>query len=204
MCKLTNYEFDNNHGGFVTVAPPSIVQGSPYIALDAQPLADGKQFAVDCFTWLISVFGNALEARQAGLCIGLWDTLKEQCAVYVDNKFAGFGYSFTEDGVIFGEWTLGAIFAARSMLNLYSTNATIVSRLQNDINDMNATIISMYTSENLSVSGTGIFYANKYYVIPFGWMSQRNASMASTTWQIYNLLNFNPFNLDGSLDFVVP
>ena len=202
--KLTVYTYDDNNGSTIDVQPPSVVQGSALVPLGVAPLANGDLFAVDCFTWLISIFGNALEARQENLCIDLWRTLKTQCGVVIDNEFKGFGFSFTTaENVISGEWTLGAIFAARSMLLLYVTNQIIFNELQSDIKLMNKTIVSMYTTKGLSVPGTAVLYANQHYAIPFGWFAEKNASMASTTWQIFNLTNFNPFNLDGSLSFVV-
>ena len=199
--KLTPYEYDNNTGGTKTVPMPSVVQGSPSVLLGTQPVANGKQFAVDCFTWLISVFGNALERRQTNLCLNLWKTLKTQCGVFVKGDFVGFGYSFvTPEEVVSGEWSLGAIFAARSMLILYSSSPSIVLELKADIEALNKTIFALYAQTPV---GTGVFYSNKQYAIPFGWIAQKNASMASTTWQIFNLVNFNPFNLDGSFNFVV-
>ncbi len=163
--KLTPYEYDNNEGGLRLVQPPSVVQGSPSVALGSPPAANGKQFAVDCFTWLISVFGLALENRQKNLCYNLWKTLKRESAVIIDGKFVGFGYSFTTDQVVSGEWSLGGIFAARSMLLLYASSPAIVADLKADIEALDKTIFGLYTNTPV---GVGLYYSNKPYVIPFG------------------------------------
>jgi len=50
---------------------------------------------------------------------------------------------------------------------------------------------------NIPPNKLGYLYANKRYLIPFGWYANPIPSMASTTWAVMLHYNFNPFSVNG-------
>ena len=202
--KLDTYTYSDNKGGDVVVPGPSICQGGRATTIDSEPDADGTKFAVDCFSWAIIVFGNFFEARQSGLCMALYQTLRKYAGIFsADGTLNGFGYSIA-DTVISGEWTLGVIAALNVIRQIISPNN--ISDIINDVKSMNEYLESeMYTSDGgVTCAGKAVYYANMDYNIPFGWIARKNASLASTAWQIANLKNFNLFSIQGDMKFVMP
>ncbi len=70
--------------------------------------------------------------------------------------------------------------------------------LAKDISDMRLGVQSLITSTEVPEKNmSAVFYADTFYKIPFGWNAERNPSLASTAWYYFDLINFNPFRIDG-------
>lgn len=158
---------------------------------------------------------------------------------------SGVGYTYPNDGVVSGEWTLGAIFAVRAMYyNLYDkcedtytfdpytydvTNHVynvrqdfcdfVVEQLRRDETNMLATMYDeMLYAEVPDMGATNlnnghkvnkktfaVNYANKErYFIPFGWYAEKNPSMASTAWMLFQERGYNPMNIEAPYQPQIP
>ena len=189
----------------VIVAAPTMISGG-LCAVGSDNTTPNHEFAIDTFSWTISVFGTQLENKKAGTCFGLWQTAKKHGGYYEDGQLRGVGYSINFDNVISGEWTLGAIGACRVMHDdLYKDDAEKRKSLAADISDMRKGVESLVTTTDVPGKDmAAVYYAQKYYIIPFGWNAERNASLASTAWQYLDQTNFNPFRLDGAFKSAMP
>ena len=193
------YTFHDVKGQDMEVKGPSIAASGECIRGTLN--CNGKDFALDIYTWGISVWATSFEKQQTGSCYDLWQTAKKYCA-YKDaqGQFAGVGYSVNvEANVLSGEWTAGAINMCRILArSVYKDDDDKRLSLEKDIEDMTYGIRrELVTLSDKQKAGAGVYYANKKYSIPFGWIAQRNVSMASTTWTYWLEEEFNPFRIDG-------
>ena len=191
-----------NQGGTYVPSTGRVTGGSQ--ASYSPGLTNGNQYATDCTSWVINVMGDKIDERYgAGTCMQLYRTLKKYNGYYENDICMGFGYSFNEnDNVHSSEWSIGAMFAAKQMaMFLYPKDKAIQDELAIDISNCEKKLLEQ-TRTDLPVSGAGLNYCNKEnYEIPFGWLGQRNSSMASTGWFTFWLAGKNPWRLDGKLNF---
>lgn len=205
---LQDFTYTDTIQGQIRVDGWSINQGGEFATSSPWSVTEqGTQLATDCTTWGISVFGRLFEQEEDGRCFELWQNIKLTCGFTNDDgDFAGLGYSFNQtDNVLSAEWTIGGLFAAQIMLKqLYSDDTQKAETLRNDIAQMEASMLTQITDDT-RVGGKALLYCNKRnYMIPFGWLGQANASLASSGWYLMYLDKRNPWRIDGLMDFVMP
>jgi len=157
-------------------------------------------FAVDCQTWTMSVFGPTKIDSWFGVgtSANLWVKTKQLGGynyLIFDGSIQGVGFSYNTDAQVFsGEWTFGAINMLRIMAQITS-NSTYSTEA-----DSLRVYIQQQLTQTLTINGvacTGVSYSNKRYWIPFGWWANPLMSTASTSWATMVDSNFNPFFLGG-------
>jgi len=158
--------------------------------------------AVDCQTWALVVLGPEWIDRHygKGAAWRIWYNTKFRSGYFGTNGLLlGVGFTDGHD-VLSGEWTGGAIFAAKALRDYYQTTHPLWSR------EAALDAVSMRLGlETLRVDfddGTSAYlYANRRYYIPFGWWANPIPSLASSTWAVFTDLDFNPFVLGGGPSF---
>lgn len=214
---LKDFEYDDNNGKKIKITGFSVNQGGTMVpSVVAERVQGGVQasspvgytagtlFAVDCFTWTISVMGDKIDAVAPGRCFELWTNCKKFGGYYENNVCMGLGYSFNSDANVHSsEWSIGGLFACQLMLTkLYSKDTSKAAVLRNDIILFEKMLQTQIVSD-MNVSGKALLYCNTAdYKIPFGWLGQKNPSMASTGWYVFWQQKRNPWRLDGQMDFV--
>ncbi len=125
--------------------------------------------------------------------------------------------------IISGEWTAGAITAARSLLKYYQSNPggdtallqdQIVSMLEG-LNSLRVSkildgtsvlikdgaidpeIVDLYKRAGFDSNSDAVLYANTRFYIPFGWYANPIPNTAATAWAVCLDQNYNPMNPDG-------
>ena len=202
-CYKESMEISDNDGGTVTTTGPVIITA---IVLPYNTNAPELQniFAVDVFTWTLSIVAPELDAAHGiGTSYRLWQTVREYGGAFDTSGYLiGVGYSYNKvDNVLSGEWSLGAIICCKVLAAYYSgKNASYVSSLNKDIdlmtNGVETLLEDVYSVDSNGTRNKAIHYADRRYMIPFGWWSNKNLSLASTAWAIFNKMNFNPFVLE--------
>jgi len=204
--------------------------------------------SVDCYTWFIDAIGvdaidNGLsytdadgnpitiEGRGAGFTAKAFQNMLDWGGFYgTDGQLRGVGYS-DRDGnrgqnpgkILSGEWTAGAITAARSLLQYYQQNpGGDTALLQKQINSMleglnglkvskildgtsvllkdeaiDPKIVELYKRAGFDSNSDAVLYANARFYIPFGWYANPIPNTAATAWTICLEQNYNPMNPDG-------
>jgi hypothetical protein len=166
---------------------------------------------VDVQTWTIASLGpelinstlfenaNVPESIDSNLYVyHVWNTLCQACGRFdANDRLKGFGYNNVNvsEGLPYsGEWTFGAIVAAKILLDYYtqlgSDYAAQVTRLTNDIESMRDYVVS-----ETCVDGEAFLYANRRAETGYGWNANPIPSTASTGWAVFTQLGVNPFRL---------
>ncbi|MDP2920865.1 MAG: hypothetical protein Q8O12_00655, partial [Candidatus Omnitrophota bacterium] len=156
-----------------------------------------RAFAVDCQTWAISVLGPEVIDRWFGdgTAYKMWKVTKERSGYFTNNTLRGVGFSDSHD-ILSGEWTAGAVMAVRKLAFYYQKNhPEWVSELNNDAITMREGIETL--KREVAPGQTAYLYANKRYLIPFGWWANAVLSTASTMWTYFIDKGFDPFVLGG-------
>lgn len=197
---IVNYCFRSSQTVNGVTVSPCIISGItlPY---GSRAPADMATFAVDVHTWTMAVLYRELEeAHGPGTCYALWQSVKTYGGAYGnDGSFRGVGYSLNGGGgppnVLSGEWTYGAINCCRVLLRFYSgSNPDYAKSLDADIQSMQQGVDSALKEELADSAGDyAVHYSDKRYFIPFGWWANRNLSLASTGWAMFDALEWNPF-----------
>lgn len=173
------------------------------------PLKDAP-FAVDVQTWGIATLGTKLTewSEDSNLPYEMLKSAIEKGG-YCDsnNKLLGVGYTAQTPSDPYyecsGEWTFGAINAAKVIAAIDATHKTQAEAWGKDmISGVNNTTAVTYKGISYYL------YANKRAWIPFGWWSNDIPAMASTTWALFTRLNYNPmyyggtYNVDPTFDWI--
>ena len=151
--------------------------------------------AVDVFTWTMSVIPGEIDAKNgSGTCFDLWQTCRQIGGTFDANKnLIGVGYTDnTTAQVLSGEWTYGAIGCCRKLSSFYSGDLVKKESLDADIDSMRTGVMN-HLSANVTSGVCAVYYADRRFQIPFGWVANRNFSLASTGWAMYDQLDFSPF-----------
>lgn len=196
------------------------IQGGIY--QDGQWIPEQNMKAVDVNTWGIAALSpKTIDAWFGkGTAFNVWENTKQfgsYCADDNCESISGVGFSDQDGHQIFsGEWSFGAINAVRELANYYHQTNTLSDEqtqiLENDLNSMQKSIELLrtdnYATRSSEVDGikaqyqvklpenqVAYLYANKRYHIPFGWYANPIPSVASSSWAMMNIYDFNPFQL---------
>jgi hypothetical protein len=179
--------------------------------------SSGTAFAVDCQTWGLSVWGEAIDTwRGAGTSFTIWQKTKEMAGLRKTDEMKGFedfnsgdllGVGYSDENsknnaaLISGEWTLGAVNMCLILANFYDkSNANAASELRSDADTM-LRYVRLKLSMETAPGQVALKYANKRYYIPFGWYSNPIPATASTAWFIMLEKQFNPLEFSGTYTF---
>ena len=164
------------------------------------------QFAVDCYTWGISIWGERIDKTYGtGCCYELWSTLiKYGGYMNIEKVVCGLGYSFNDiDNVFSAEWTVGGLFAIKTMLVMYANDIIKTGILKQYLADFEKELKTGIT-KSTTIDGSGLLYCNKKaYQIPFGWIGCAQPALASTGWWLYWLSGQSPWRLDSTFKSVM-
>lgn len=203
--------------------------------------------AVDCYSWFIDAIGvdaidqglsytNAdgdavtIERKGAGFAARSFQQMLSWGGFYgADGILRGVGYS-DRDGnqnkpgkILSGEWTAGAIMAARTLLQYYQKNPggdtevlqEQIASMQEGLNGLKVSkildgtsrllkdgaidpeIVSLYQRAGFDSNSDAVLYANARFYIPFGWYANPIPNTAATAWTLCLEENYNPMNPDG-------
>ena len=163
--------------------------------------ANTSEFAVDCQTWPIIVFGpKKIDAwHGAGAAYKMWQATKSRAGYIKDGKLLGVGFTDGHD-VLSGEWTPGAI-AATFELALYYKD-TDPAKYKEVLADALSMIEGMKTLKRVVNGRESYLYANKRTYIVFGWYGNPRPSQAATGWNYFLQAGFNPLVLGGKTSWL--
>jgi hypothetical protein len=168
---------------------------------------------VDVQTWTIAALGpeliNSTLFENANVPSSIdtnlysyhvWNTLCQSCGRFdSDSRLMGFGFNNVnvEQGLPYsGEWTFGAITAAKILLSYYtglgSAYQSQIDRMTNDIESMRQYVVSETCYKN-----EAFLYANRRASTGYGWNANPIPSTASTGWAVFTQLGVNPFRLQS-------
>ncbi|MDO8579890.1 MAG: hypothetical protein Q7S13_00225, partial [Candidatus Omnitrophota bacterium] len=189
---LKNYAYDAEQGVF---NQGGFYRGGRFIPT--------KTFAVDVQTWGIIVLGPGQidEWYGEGTAYKIWKNTKKRAGYYDDkNILRGVGFSDGHD-IFSGEWTFGAVMAARSLATYYETTHPDWANeaLTDSVTMRNG--IERELKVKFDDGSMAYLYANKRYEIPFGWWANPLPSLASTAWAVMVDTNFDPFVLGGGKNY---
>jgi len=159
-----------------------------------------ENLAVDVQTWGLTVLGADWVDAQfgAGTAFKIWNNTKERAGVVQDGVLQGVGYTDGE-GMLSGEWTLGAVLMAREVARTYrNSHPDWAQALTRDADSMLLGVQALkVTNPDSSIA---YLYASMDGPTGFGWMARRIQHTGATSgWMIFVLSNFNPFVFGGGL-----
>ncbi|GEM_PF-6961285 len=200
-------------------------QGGQYV--DGAFTATLEPYALDVNTWRVTALGPKTVDTWFGQAasFNIWRVAKEKSGyIGKDGDLWGVGYTDqreSEERVLSGEWTAGAINMVHMLIQYYENNAGIseqeLAELQADEASMLEGLLALsserYEQKNFSNDGglpaqyktllatneTAIYYASRRYEIPFGWFANPLPSTASTAWTMMLSYWYNPFGYKGSM-----
>ena len=187
-----------------------------------QPTLEPK--AVDVNTWSVSVLGaeHVDQWFGPGTSYNIWQNVKRWGGYFgggTSGEIWGVGYSDKDNhGVYSAEWTCGAINMVRSLIVYYNSagKSNYVESLTADERSMLTKVMSLRTDNYPTTTNfknrppdwaslipipsdkLGFIYAQKRYLIPFGWWANPLPSTTSSSWPIMLYYNYDPFKLGGS------
>jgi hypothetical protein len=139
-----------------------------------------KLFAVDVQTWGIAVFAAYIDDWFGfGSAFQIWQNTKRIGGFYDDDgTFIGVGFTSQPSGnssesVLSGEWSFGAVTAARSLAALYaSSQPDWAASCSADAEAMIDGVNRALRIPSADGSSARVLYTDKRFYIPFGWFVQ--------------------------------
>lgn len=172
------------------------------------PLTDVGGIAVDCQTWGMTVLGAPFvdKLHGDGASYKIWQGTKKYTGYFVGGKIAGVGYTAIvenktvapNNGIWSAEWTFGAINMAQVLAQQYAEmgHSDYHDSLMADAQSMYDAIVKPWPA-GLQFSDGSYVYANKRFLIPWGWYSNPIGALCSTSWSVFQERNYNPFVFGG-------
>ncbi|MDP8266801.1 MAG: hypothetical protein P9M07_07665 [Candidatus Aceula meridiana] len=155
-----------------------------------------KHFATDVQNWAIIVLGPKKLDQWFGVgtAYKIWRATKRISGVVnKEGDILGVGFSREKERISI-EWTAGAIFALRALVNYYQeSHPSWAKQAERDIKTMRN---AMETYKIVvSESEESYSYSSRRDWIPFGWFSHdpEVLSLVSSAWIVLVDTNFNPF-----------
>jgi len=190
-------------------------------------------FALDVDTWGVAALGPKTIDQWwgPGTAYRIWENARRLAGYFGPyEELWGVGYTdqtHSENKVMSGEWSAGAINAVHILINYYTHNPGIsalqLAKLNADQDSMLVHLLDLRNDKyqatlfqngvaagylsSLPKDEKAFFYASSRYYIPFGWYANPLPSTASTSWAVMLSYWFNPFNYQGSIqsqDFSLP
>jgi hypothetical protein len=146
-------------------------------------------------------------------------TINDNAEVNVswNNAAVTFNNYAPDHSVLSAEWTYGAINMAQSLAEQYAqlNQTAYADDLLNDVASMEQGVLCLSSKNYLNntnchatipqsagvvvpVNQTAMLYANRRYLIPFGWEANPIPSTCATSWNVMLEKDFNPFALNGT------
>ncbi len=157
-----------------------------------------EHFATDVQNWALAAIGPATIDSWfgEGASYQLWKNTKQTAGVFEKTDILnGVGFTAENDRLSI-EWTVGAIFAARTLASYYKeTHPDWAAEAARDAQAMRQGIESFRIK--VSKQEAAYSYSSRRGWIPFGWFSHSPSilSLVSTCWVILADADFNPFFL---------
>ncbi|MBF0594594.1 MAG: hypothetical protein HQL22_06470, partial [Candidatus Omnitrophica bacterium] len=195
---MSKYAWDKRMGKFLNSGRAEengiLYQGGLYKGKTFEP--NTREFAVDVQTWGIVAFSPKKldEMYEEGAAYRMWRATKLRSGFTQGGKLFGVGYTDGHD-VFSGEWTAGAIAACLELALYYKNSHTAWA--EEALADAQSMVKGMESLRRIDGNTKSYLYADKRYVIPFGWNANPVPSTASTGWAYFVQNGLNPFQLGG-------